>query len=77
MKIKTTKLDKLNPDNATNALKRAAQMPPIESKIGVVDWLCQQPTIRQAIFDWYQTQGAIVFRDDRWRGAEHSDREKL
>jgi len=60
----------MNSTRAAEALKRAAQMPPIESKIGVVDWLSQQPDIRVAIFDWYHTQGAIVFEDGRWRGAE-------
>jgi hypothetical protein len=70
-----------NPDNASRALKRAAQMPklfhtlPREgfdlAKSQVVNWLCEQPEIRQAVFEWCNHTGAIVFRDGRWHGAEN------
>jgi len=30
----------------------------------------QQPEIREALFNWYRSKGAIVFRDERWHGVE-------
>jgi hypothetical protein len=64
----------------SKAWKRAAQMPPLYHQLPgeefdimkseVVDWLCQQPEIREASYNWYRSKAAIVFRDGRWRGAE-------
>jgi hypothetical protein len=69
-----------NPDKATKALKRAAEMPRLCHSLPnkdfdimnseVVCWLVEQPEIRQAMFDWYRSKGAIVFRDGRWQGVE-------
>jgi hypothetical protein len=42
-------------------------------KSEVVDWLCQQPEIREAIYNFYRSRGAIVFRAGRWRGAENNE----
>ena len=65
------------------AWKCAAQMPPLHhqrpghefdlAKSEVVNWLCAQPVIRNALFDFYRFGGAIVFRDGRWCGAENSE----
>jgi hypothetical protein len=42
------------------------------AKSEVVNWLCAQPVIRQALFDFYRSEDAIVFRDGRWLGAENN-----
>jgi hypothetical protein len=64
----------------SKAWKCAAQMPALQhqlpdqvfdlAKSEVVNWLCAQSEIRQALFDFYRFEGAIVFRDGRWHGAE-------
>ena len=64
----------------SRAWKRAAQMPALchtlpdqefdLAKSEVIDWLCAQPEIRSHVFNQCSQTGAIVFRDDRWRGAE-------
>jgi hypothetical protein len=61
------------------AMKRAAEMPLLRhflpgqafdiSKSEVVQWLCDQPEIQQALFNWYKRNGAIVYEDGQWRGA--------
>jgi hypothetical protein len=65
----------------SKAWKRAAQMPSLYHQLPgqefdimkseVVDWLHQQPEIREATYNWYRSRGAIVFRDGRWHGAEN------
>jgi hypothetical protein len=67
----------------SKAWKRALQMPPLFhqrpgeefdlAKSEVVNWLCTQAEIRQALFDFYRFNGAIVFRDGRWHGADNSN----
>jgi hypothetical protein len=77
---------KFNPNQATPALKRAAQMPRLfhtlpdeefdPAKSEVLEWLANQPEIRQvmrqAMFDLCRNRGAIVFRNGLWVGAEFS-----
>jgi hypothetical protein len=63
--------------------KRAAQMPPLYHKLPdeefdfdrsqVVRWLVEQREIREQIFNWCNSTGAIVFRDGRWHGAENNE----
>jgi len=36
----------------------------------VAAWLCEQPEIRQEIFNYYKRAGAIVYSDGRRCGAE-------
>jgi hypothetical protein len=39
----------------------------------VVAWLREQPEVCQEMFNWLKRQGAIVYDDGRWRGAEWRD----
>jgi hypothetical protein len=39
------------------------------SESDVAAWLCQQPEIRQEIFNWFKRLGAIQYLDGRWIGA--------
>jgi len=43
------------------------------AKSEVINWLCAQPPIRQALFDFCNQRGAIVFEDGRWHGADNSN----
>jgi hypothetical protein len=62
------------------ALRAAAKMPLLShvkrgerfdiSKSEVVQWLMAQPEVQQETFNWIKRQGAIVFEDGQWRGAE-------
>jgi hypothetical protein len=72
-----------NRNTLTNhALLRAAQMPPLRHKLPaqdfdiakseVVRWLCEQPEIRQHVFNWCNDKGAIVFKDGLWHGVDYS-----
>jgi len=45
----------------------------------VAAWLCQQPELRQGIFNWCKRLQAIIYVDGRWIGAQtyresHSER---
>ena len=61
------------------ALKAAAKMPVLDHfhkgrpfdimESDVAEWLCQQPEIRQALFNYYKRNGLIVYVDGRWVGA--------
>jgi hypothetical protein len=35
----------------------------------VAAWLCDQPEIRQEVFNIFKRHGAIVYEDGRWRGV--------
>jgi hypothetical protein len=35
----------------------------------VADWLCQQPELRQELFNWCKRIGAITYDNGQWRGA--------
>ena len=73
---------KFNREKATHAFKRVAQMPPLLHslpgeefdimKSEVVRWLRDQPTILQAMFDYWKDSGAIVFNREtgQWKGCE-------
>jgi hypothetical protein len=39
----------------------------------VCEWLCQQPEIRQDLFNHFRRSGAIVYVDGQWRGADSAD----
>jgi hypothetical protein len=62
------------------ALKAAAKMPLLDhyhrgepfdiSRSDVVRWLCDQPEIQQALFNYYKRNGLIVYVDGKWMGAE-------
>ena len=41
------------------------------AKSEVVNWLCEQPEIRDALFNFYRSRGAIVFENACWRGADN------
>jgi len=66
----------------SKAWKRAAQMPALFHQLPgeefdimkseVVDWLCAQREIREALYNYYRSRGSIVFRDGRWHGAENN-----
>ena len=67
--------------NPSKALLAAAQMPPLQHKIEepfdirnsqVLNWLLGQREILQAAFDYYRTQGAIIFDQETktWKGAK-------
>jgi hypothetical protein len=73
---------KFNPEKASRALKRAAQMPALLhtlpdqqfdlTKSEVVRWLIEQPEIQQGLFDWCINRGAIVFdaATHQWKGCD-------
>jgi hypothetical protein len=63
----------------TPPLKAAAKMPPLNHwpnqdfdimQSEVAEWLCQQPEIRQEVFNWCKLRGAITYdlHEKRWRG---------
>ena len=73
-----------NPDRNTKAIVVATTMPASRHSISnlssaelfdirkseVVEWLCKQPVILQAMFNYYRDKGAIVFDSDSlsWKG---------
>jgi hypothetical protein len=74
-------MDNLRNDRSPSpAFKAAARMPVLDhfhkgrpfriEESDVADWLCQQPEIRQEIFNWMKRLGAIVYDNGKWRGAE-------
>jgi hypothetical protein len=74
--IGETKTHKPNP-----ALQAASNLPPLPHfrkgepfdimRSQAADWLCQQPEIRQWIWNWAKANNAIVLDLDthRWQGA--------
>lgn len=67
----------------TKALRRAALMPPLHlalpdqefdiDKSEVINWLCSQPELRNALFTFCRNSGAIVFdkATGKWRGKDY------
>jgi hypothetical protein len=69
------------PKNNTKALRRARHMPRLrhvlpgeeygEAKSEVLNWLCSQPELRDAVMQFCSYNKAIVYdkKDGTWRGA--------
>jgi hypothetical protein len=66
---------------ASPALQAASRMPPLNHWPGhsfdimrseVAQWLCDQPELRQELFNWCKHRGIITFdlETRRWRGVE-------
>ena len=63
-----------------SALKAAAQMPLLHHYVhgrrfdimqsDVAAWLCDQPEIRQFVFNFCKRHGAVVWDNGNWRGAK-------
>jgi hypothetical protein len=47
----------------------------LESDVGA--WLCEQPEVRQFIFNYVKRHEAIIYVDGRWVGAETYAKAKL
>jgi hypothetical protein len=68
----------------TKAAQTAARMPILRHNIGepfdirrseVLNWLCEQPEIRQSLFDYFRTLGVIVFNKEtgQWQGISNGN----
>jgi len=69
------------PKQNTKAMDCVRQMPPLYHKLPgqpyadatseVLAWLWSQPAVRDAMFQWYSYNGAIVYEtgSGKWRGA--------
>ena len=67
------------------AFKAAAKMPVLDHfhkgrtfdimESSVAAWLCEQPEIRQEVFNFYKRNGAIVYGDGKWRGVKSTQSE--
>lgn len=70
-----------NPAKASHAILAATQMPPLKHSASVpfnprqskvLQWLCDQPEVLQAMFGFYKDKGAIVFDPvtETWQGKD-------
>jgi hypothetical protein len=79
MPKKTRPFDPAN--NDTKALRCARQMPRLRHTVGlqysdatseVLNWLCSQPALREAILTFCKARHAVVYdaADGTWRGVD-------
>ena len=66
--------------NETPAIEAARRMPTLDhyhkgrpfsiEERDVAQWLCDQPEIRQFVFNWCKRNAAIFYIDGKWIGAQ-------